>query len=282
MMNSLLLTSLFLMVPLLTAAVPTVKKVSRPDGVRLAYDVRGSGDSTLVFIHGWASERGAWREQADYFAARHQVVTLDLGAHGASTAGKRKAWTLEALAGDVVAVVEAVKAKHVVLVGHSMGGPVALLAAPRLPNVRAVILVDSVHDADKKITEQEATGFIQAFQQNFRGTMDKMVRSMFPADSKLPDEIVAKAAANNPAIVTALIADYPRLDLPGMLRAVRVPIRAINAAARKPTDPATNLAANRKYADFDATLLYDAGHFLMLEKPGEFNALLREWLSVLL
>ena len=58
-------------------------------------------------------------------------------------------------------------------------------------------------------------------------------------------------------------------------------MRAINAAVRTPGDPATNLAVNRKYADFDATILSGPGHFLMLERPGEFNAILREWLSVL-
>jgi pimeloyl-ACP methyl ester carboxylesterase len=276
MIHLLLLSTL-----LLDPSVPTVKKLGRPEGVKIVYDVRGAGETTLVFVHGWSSERGAWREQANYFAAKYQVVTLDLGAHGQSTPGRRKVWTVASLADDVRAVVDSLKLKRVILVGHSMGGPVSLLAAAKLAVVQGVILVDSLHDADVKITREQADGFAGMFKKDFRGTMTTMVRGMFPAGSPLADEVIAKAVLNKPAIMTALIADYPNLDLPAMLRAVKVPVRAINAAPRSANDPATNLAVNRKYADFDATVLQGPGHFLMLEKPGEFNALLREWLGVL-
>ena len=273
----LLLLSLMLLDP----TTPVTRKLARPDGVRIAYDVRGAGENTLVFLHGWASERGAWREQANYFAAAHQVVTIDLGAHGQSTAGRRKAWTLLGLADDVRAVVERLKLKRVILVGHSMGGPVALLAAARLPMVRAVVLVDSVHNAEANLTREQADSFAGIFAKDFRGTITPMIRGMFPAGSPLADEVIGKAIVTNPAILTALIRDYPNVDFPAALRALRIPVRAINAAVRTPGDPATNLAVNRKYADFDATILSGPGHFLMLERSGEFNAILREWLSVL-
>ena len=273
----LLLLSLMLLDP----TTPVTKKLARPDGVRIAYDVRGAGENTLVFLHGWASERGAWREQANYFAAANQVVTIDLAAHGQSTAGRRKTWTLLSLADDVRAVVERLKLKRVILIGHSMGGPVALLAAARLPMVRAVVLVDSVHNAEANLTREQADSFAGIFAKDFRGTITPMIRGMFPAGSPLADEVIGKAIVTNPAILTALIRDYPNVDFPAALRALRIPVRAINAAVRTPGDPATNLAVNRKYADFDATILSGPGHFLMLERPGEFNAILREWLSVL-
>ena len=60
MIHLLLLSTL-----LLDPSVPAVKKLGRPDGVKIAYDVRGAGETTLVFIHGWSSERGVWREQAN-------------------------------------------------------------------------------------------------------------------------------------------------------------------------------------------------------------------------
>ena len=270
-----------LLLSLMLLDTPVTKKLGRPDGVRITYDVRGAGETTLVFLHGWASERGAWREQANYFAAAYQVVTIDLAAHGQSTAGRRKAWTLAGLAGDVRAVVERLKLKRVILIGHSMGGPVALLAAARLPVVRAVVLVDSVHNAEANLTREQAESFAGVFAKDFRGTITPMIRGMFPAGSPLADEVVGKAFVTNPTILTALIRDYPNVDFPAALRALRIPVRAINAAVRAPGDPATNLAVNRRYADFDATILSGPGHFLMLERPGEFNAILREWLSVL-
>ena len=273
---------LLLAAMLLDPAAPVVKTLKRPDHVRIVYDIRGAGDTALVFIHGWASERNAWREQANYFAPRHQVVTLDLAAHGQSTTGHRKAWTLANLAGDVVAVVQRLPAKRVVLIGHSMGGPIALLAAARLSTVTAVILVDSLHNADTNLTVEEANRFAGIFAKDYRSTLTPMIAGMLPPNSPLANEVTTAALKRDPKVMVALIRDYPNLNLPAMFRAVHVPIRAINAAPRSTGDPATNLAVNRKYADFDATVLNGPGHYLMLERPGEFNAVLREWLSVLL
>ncbi len=195
--------------------------------------------------------------------------------------GRRKAWTLSSLADDLSAVVQKLKLQRVILVGHSMGGPVSLLAAARLPVVKAVILVDSVHNADHRMTREQADNFAGLFDKDFRGTITALIRGMFPAGSPLADQVIANAVKGNPAILTALIRDYPNLDYAAMLRALKIPVRAINAAPRSAADPATNLAVNRKYGDFDATVLQGPGHFLMLESPGEFNAILREWLSVL-
>src|SRR5262245_30401166 len=123
-------------------------RVSSADGVSIAFEERGHGEPTLVFVHGWCGERGFWRATAEALAPRYRTLTLDLAGHGSSGA-ERSRWTLASLADDVVAVVTAAGAGDVILIGHSMGGPVALLAAPRLaPRVRGVIGVESLHDAE--------------------------------------------------------------------------------------------------------------------------------------
>jgi pimeloyl-ACP methyl ester carboxylesterase len=68
-----------------------------------------------------------------------------------------------------------------------------------------------------------------------------------------------------------LLADYNRFDFKSALAAADVPVRAINAAEPYPTD----VEINRKHADFDVVLMSDVGHFLMLQKPAEFNRHLR-------
>jgi pimeloyl-ACP methyl ester carboxylesterase len=105
--------------------------LTAPDGVRIVYDDRGQGATALVFVHCWSCDRTFWREQADVFSDGYRVVTLDLAGHGES--GKnRKTWTVAGLGGDVRAVVEKLGLKRVILVGHSMGGPVSLDAARQL------------------------------------------------------------------------------------------------------------------------------------------------------
>src|SRR5262245_40716305 len=116
-----------------SVAAPRVnpeRQARAADGVELAYEEEGAGTPALVFVHGWCGDRAFWRGTLDAFAATNHVVALDLAGHGASGAGRER-WTLEELAGDVVAVVEALPDERVILVGHSMGAPVSLLAAPR-------------------------------------------------------------------------------------------------------------------------------------------------------
>src|SRR5437660_7618817 len=106
----------------------TRKTVRAADGLNIVCEIRGKAEPALVFLHGWCGDREYWKNQADVFAADYQVVTLDLPGHGES--GKaRETWTVNALGQDVESVVKALGLKRVILVGHSMGGPIALAAA---------------------------------------------------------------------------------------------------------------------------------------------------------
>ncbi len=102
------------------------------DGLEIVGEVRGQDDTALIFLHGWCGDREYWKHQVEVFAADYRVVALDQAGHGESGKG-RKAWTADGLAADVEAVVKALGLKRVILVGHSMGGSVALLAAKRMP-----------------------------------------------------------------------------------------------------------------------------------------------------
>ncbi len=113
-------------------AKPIKRTVRAEDGLRIVCEVRGKGDTALVFLHGWCGDREYWKHHVDVFAADYRVVTVDQAGHGES--GKdRKNWTVAGLAGDVEALVKALGLKRVILIGHSMGGPVSLMAARRMP-----------------------------------------------------------------------------------------------------------------------------------------------------
>src|SRR5262245_66243165 len=87
-------------------AKPTRKTVRADDGLSIVCEVRGKGDTALVFLHGWCGDREYWKHQVGEFAAGYRVVTLDQAGHGES--GKeRKSWTTSGLAADVEAVVKA-------------------------------------------------------------------------------------------------------------------------------------------------------------------------------
>src|SRR5215216_3552700 len=150
---------------------PVKKTVRADDGLEIVCELRGQGDTALVFLHGWCGDREYWKNQVGPFVADYRVVTLDQAGHGES--GKdRKAWTTAGLAGDVEAVVKGLGLKRVILVGHSMGGPVALLAARRMPGtVVAVVGVDTLQNAEFKMPEETRKQFMDAFEKDFKGTM---------------------------------------------------------------------------------------------------------------
>jgi pimeloyl-ACP methyl ester carboxylesterase len=224
------------------------------DGLTIAYDVRGRGDMALVFLHGWCGDRDSWKHQLDAFAGDYRVVAIDMGGHGES--GKdRKNWSVTGLAGDVEAVVKALGLKRMILIGHSMGGPIALEAARRMPGaVVAVIGVDTLQNAELKSNEEQSKKILEAFEKDFKGTMRMGITMMLPekADPELIDSITARASAQDQKMALALFRDFPRLDMKALLRDAKVPVRCINAV------PSSKLAVATAPDDPTALTLYVA------------------------
>lgn len=123
-----------------TAELPRVVRVR---GTDIRYDVRGSGERALVLVHGHKAHHGWWRGLVEVLAGSWRMVLLDLSGHGDS--GRRPAYGAELWASEIIAVAGTAGVLQPVLVGHSMGGRLALLAAARYPErLRGVIMIDSV------------------------------------------------------------------------------------------------------------------------------------------
>ena len=252
------------------------------DGVRIHYDVQGSGDTALVFVHCWSCDHEYWREQLTEFDDDYRVVSLDLGGHGLSDAG-RETWAIKDLARDVVAVADHLKLNSMILIGHSMGGPVSLEAARLMRGrVLGVVAADTLHDADFEFPQDMSDQVIAAFENDFAGAMAGMFSGMsgLSMNEDLKSWIVSKATRARPKVATDLMRNFASLDMPEMFRDAGVPIRAINAAPNEMTPP-TQIESNRKYADFDAVTMDGVGHFLQLESPADFNAHLRRFIEEL-
>ena len=258
------------------------KKTFRADdGLEIVGEVRGQGDTALIFLHGWGGDREYWKNQVGVFAADYRVVAIDQAGHGESGKG-RKAWTADSLAGDVEAVVKALALKRVILVGHSMGGSVALMAAKRLPGtVIAVIGVDTLQNAEFKLPEEERKQILDGVEKNFKGTVRMTFAGLLPekADAELKKWLQAKAEGQDPKMALALMRDLFGLDTRKLLKEAKVPVRCINSAGGYKSFTPTVVETNKKYADFGAVTIEGVGHYPMLEKPDEFNRKLRDVLK---
>ncbi|MFC8663894.1 alpha/beta fold hydrolase [Streptomyces sp. NPDC057199] len=113
------------------------------DGVRLACRDWGGTGQPIVLLHGLAGHAGEWGVLARKLNPRYRVVALDQRGHGASERHPRDV-SRAAYVADVIAVVDQLALRPPVLVGQSLGGHTAMLAAAAHPGlVRALVLVEA-------------------------------------------------------------------------------------------------------------------------------------------
>jgi pimeloyl-ACP methyl ester carboxylesterase len=147
-----------------------------PDGVHVQYRVYGRGEPALVFIHGWSGDSNYWREQIGPFSKRYTLVTVDLAGHG-GTDGNRTDWSIARFGQDVATALAAVPSQQIILVGHAMGGPVALEAARELKGrVIGVIGVDTFKSIGApRPSKAQVDAIVKPFEADFIGETRKLV-----------------------------------------------------------------------------------------------------------
>jgi pimeloyl-ACP methyl ester carboxylesterase len=261
-----------------TEPVPeaSATQVVSADGLPLAFSDTGVGDVAVVLIHGWMCDRSYWDAQIPHLADRYRVVAIDLAGHGESGMG-RGGWPLGAYAQDVAEVVDHLGLGPVILVGHSMGGPVALEASTLLGDrVLGVVGVDTFQNVEAKYDPEEIAAMVQALETDFPTTCDGFVRGVFRADANpaLVDRVAGDMCSGPAEVGTALMRQFAYYDQAAAFTKVTVPIRSINADLWP-----TAIKANRRHhPDYDAVIIPGTGHFLMMERPEAFNAALDDTL----
>lgn len=271
---------------LLTLAIPSTQSkpetsvVNASDGVPIHYSVAGKGEPALVFIHCWGCRGSFWESQVAEFSKTNRVVTIDLPGHGESGSG-RKNWTIESYGDDVKTVVTKLGLKRVVLVGSSMGAPIALEAAKGMPdNVVAIVPVDSLQNVEQTLTPEQLDGVIKQMTADYKNATTGLLNQFFFSASTpeaVKTRVINEALARQPETAVAILKGIFAYKPGPAMKEIKVPIKAINADLNP-----TNLEVNRKYApQFDAVIIKGTGHYPMLEDPARFNQMLAEILKTL-
>jgi pimeloyl-ACP methyl ester carboxylesterase len=247
------------------------------DGVHIEYHVYGAGSTAVVLIHGWSCDSSYWREQLAPLEAKYTTVTLDLAGHGGS-GRNRTDWSMARYGEDVAAVVRRLPNSRVILVGHAMGGPVALEAAPLLgARVIGIIGIDTFRSLGlPPPAPRDVERAVAPFRTDFIGAMHRLVPTLFepganPAFEREVEDDMARAPA---PIAIASLVSLNSMDYRTLLPAMHAPIVAIDSDLGH----AASEARIRKFVpSFRAITLKGDGHFLMLQDPKRFNSvLLRE------
>lgn len=253
------------------------------NGEPIVYLKTGNGDPALVFIHCWSCDKSYWAGTLEYFGKNYTVYAIDLAGHGESGLG-RVDWTIENYGKDVKAVIEKESAQgglsDIILIGHSMGGPVVLSAAQKLGNkVKALIAIDTFQDIENKFTQEQLDGFHKSFENDFVTTTKDFVKGLFAenADSNLVMMISNDMSSAPPNVALASFRSLFKFDEAANFDMIDIPVRFINSD-KYPTNAET---AKRHIKDFELKIIEGVGHFPMLEKPDEFNKALEEIINEL-
>jgi len=248
------------------------------DGVKISFDMQGEGEPALVFIHGWSNNRSIWDAQVSHFSERYKVVTIDLPGFGES-GNNRFNWTMASFGEDVATVIKKINLEQVVLVGFSMGGPVVVEAANKVPDrVTGVVLVDNMHDVEKMYPPPVISYIDSVFMDLItHPTSEKLVGSGFyKKNPEASFERVLSMLKDASRIGwRESLLDYLRWhneDIATALQKCQVPVMAINSDMEP-----TNVEAFRKLVpSYQAKIVPDVGHVIMWDAPEEFNRLLEE------
>lgn len=239
------------------------------DGSRIAHGVSGQGETTLLFVHGWLCDHKTWQAQIDYFPTDYKVVWLDLAGHGRSGANRRN-FTMSAFAQDVKSVVDKTGGEKLILVGHSMGGPIAIETAKLLgERVTGIVGVEAFYTPLAAVPEEAKLAFIETLKKDYPKALAGTVKSMFAenADQDLIDSIYKDMLDNDYEVGVSSLYECIKWNSqkePLELKRFSSKLYNINGAPK----------GNEKKLHESVVLIPGAGHFAHQVEPKEFNAAL--------
>jgi pimeloyl-ACP methyl ester carboxylesterase len=248
------------------------------EGMRVHYRSYGKGSEALVFVHCWTCDSSFWRMQLPAFVGKGRVIVIDLPGHGQSDK-PQISYTMDLFARAVEAALRDAGVRRAVLVGHSMGMPVIRQFYRKYPE-KTLALVD----VDGALLPFAPRAAMEPFIAPLRGpqyreTATKFVETMFrPEQPAALREEIKTAMLSTPQHVAVSAMEGMADDSIWTEDQIKVPVLAV--LARNPLWPADNEQRFRKIApQLDYRMWDGVSHFLMMDKPEEFNRALAEFLT---
>jgi pimeloyl-ACP methyl ester carboxylesterase len=250
------------------------------DGVRLYYERAGSGEPELLFVHGWCCDRTAFQPQFDYFERTHTVTALDLRGCGKSDRPE-SGYNIRDFADDLAPFCAQAGIEKPVVIGHSLGGMIAVELAARYPSLpRALVLVDP-GPIDPL---PETVKFFDAAADQLEGPSGEEVRRLWTEDMGTRDEELAgwitELMCRVPLpIAAAVIRGVNAWNGVGALALCTVPTLLLR---RSLGDNPDTLRLRAIKPDLEVGITVGAGHFHQLEVPEQVNAMIERFLATAL
>ncbi|MGZ5198019.1 MAG: alpha/beta fold hydrolase [Kaistella sp.] len=250
---------------------------------KVTFSDTGKG-RVVVLLHGYLGSHEVWNSTTEDLSRSYRVIAIDLPGHG-ETANFGYAHSMELMAKCVKAVMDHLRLKRFVIIGHSMGGYVALAFADLFPDsLRGFCLYHSTAYADSEEKKKDRLRAVNAVKANRGIYTSSTIRNLFATKNLkyLKNEIsfatkIAKGTSKQ-GIIAALhgMKDRPRRDI--ILGLVEYPIMMVIGEHDNILPHEQLLEQAQTIRNKTILYLEHDGHFGFLESPRQSNKELRKFL----
>lgn len=247
---------------------------------KVHYATVGGGEKSIVFVHCWAGNLGFWREQVPALADKARLVFIDLPGHGRSN-GQHSGYSMDYFASAVLSVMQDARVDKATLVGHSMGGPVIYRVYEQAPEKISALLVVDAFLRRPEMPPAQAEEFIAPIRTpHYRDFTRQFFGAMFsaPGTEALRDRVLSEMITTpQDVMLGAMEGMFGPAEPDWALKKTNIPVLAINSKGHMwDADGENYIQSLSPQTDYHA--MEGVGHWLMLERPAEFNAILTDML----
>ena len=249
------------------------------DGLKINYSVTGDRSRPpLVLSHSLAASSDIWALQVPLLNQWFRVITYDLRGHGASEVNE--GFTLEDLAGDVIALLDELSIEQAGVVGLSIGGMIAQALALQAPDrVAAIAVCSSGSEAPeafrKAVPERISTVQVHGVQSQTESTLTRWFTPGFRAHAPATLGWVARQIeTTSTAGFIGGLQVVQQLALTDRLGEISVPVLVVSAEEDAGFPPATGEAMHARIRNSQFVVIPSAAHIANVEQPIRFTELL--------
>ncbi len=257
----------------------------KANGRQLYCQLSGPEDAPVVCLsHSLACSRVMWDPQTPVLEERYRVLRFDTRGHGVSDASPPP-YTLNGLADDVVALLNALDIERVHWVGLSMGGMIGQSLALRFPQrLRSLLLCDTlsvISDAAQPVwAERIETAGRDGMGPLCEPTLGRWFTPAFIKSDPPELKAIRRQILSTPVDgYIGCCEAIRRINFIERLEEIRLPTRVIVGADDPATPPADAQAIHERIAGSSLVIIDDAAHLSNVEQPQAFNRAMLEFLD---
>ncbi|MES2683964.1 MAG: alpha/beta hydrolase [Pseudomonadota bacterium] len=250
------------------------------NSARLRYMDKGSGP-TLLLIHGLGATHADWQKQIDFFARVFRVIAPDLRGHGDSEG--EGPFNVDRLATDLSLLMDMLKIGSFFVIGHSMGGAVAMqLALFKPERVKKLVLADTLPSFVPNTFRKRLLLWTRLFIMRFMGPealAKRTAKQMFPKKDQesLRELLILQNNRTPKPVYLALLRALSKWTVVDRLSWLNMPTFVIAGEIDYfPPEEAQSFADS--LPDGRCRIIQGARHHLPLERPEDFNRVTMDFL----